>query len=127
MSSIFKPICAVLCLIFALLVAPNAYADSFTPTFTCTGTCVEPLPTTPDVSFPTADLAVAVTWDSTLFSTLHIPQSPQPTDSFTWVGIVSPGIIDFEIHDLTNGAGSSQGVLCPSCTTSFRDAGAFTL
>jgi hypothetical protein len=126
MRSLFKTVGAVLCLIFALcFAAPNAHADSYTATFTCTGTCVAPLPTAPDVSFPTADLAVTVTWNSELFSLL-ISNSPKPNDFFIWIADESPGNNSFEIEDDFSGKLSIQFLSCPSCTAAFADVGRVT-
>jgi PEP-CTERM motif len=79
-----KSLWIVLTVLLVAAGAPNLYADTYTPVFTCTGTCVYPVPTAPDVSFP-SPTTIQETWNSHVF-TLTLSALDSPTDTYVWTG-----------------------------------------
>ena len=89
----------VLFLLLAI-VTPCARADSVT--FTCTAMCLAPVPTAPDVTFPSPTLDI--TFDSQTLD-LTLPGYDVDTDSFNW--FTSNNLFIVADNDQLYGQGSS--------------------
>ena len=103
-----KTLWIILAVLIVAIGAPSAHADSiYVGTFTCDSPCAS-VPTSPEVTFPSAPGPTApfsVTWDSIVFSNFQLPSGDLPTDTYTWgatTSFVGYGGPIFLINDASN-------------------------